>query len=396
MTRSYRFQSINIMKGILILMMLFVNDLFLPGLPPWLSDIEQGRHRWGIAGWVFPAFMIMAGMTIPFAIQKKINNGSTAHEISRQIFGKFIILIAIGVLMVNTYRVDPVLTGFSKYLWALLMFIAVFLVWNRYPEKENNFFTVTGLKFAGLAILVFLVFKFKSGTFENNGSLIGGWWDLPGLLGWGYLVSAFTFLALRNSITGTILVWLSFLALNILWKLNLLGAIDPVRKYLGVIADGHIPFLMLSGHLTGLILKRFSSKESGKIILTILPAAIIMLITGFVLKKNYFTEDLYGNPALAILWTGLCMIIFMLIFWIIEIKNKDRWFLFFKPAGENSLTTYFASFIFYNLIWMSRLPVFFYKQSGNQLITLAGSALWALMMIWIISVIIRLNIRLKI
>ena len=396
MTRSYRFQSIDIMKGILILLMLFVNDIFLPNLPPWLSDIQQGNNSRGIAGWVFPAFLFMTAMTIPFAIQKKINNGSTTYEISRQISGKSIILILIGVLMVNTYRVDPGLTGFSKYLWALLMFIAVFLVWNRYPEKENNFFTVIGLRFAGLAILVFLVFKFKSDSFENNGSLITGWWDLPGLLGWGYLVSAFTFLTLRNSLTGTILVWLSFLTLNILWKLNLMEAIDPVRKYLGVITDGHIPFIMLSGHLTGLILKRFSTGESRKIIMIIFPAGMIMLITGFVLKENYFTEGIYGNPALSILWTGLCMIIFILIFWIIDIKNKERWFLLFKPIGENSLTTYFASFIFYNLIWMSRLPIFFYKQYGNQLIAFAGSALWSLMMILIISVIIRLNIRLKI
>ncbi len=396
MTQAHRFQSIDIMKGIIILLMLFVNNIFLPDLPPWLSGIEQGNNGWGIAGWVFPAFLFMAGMTIPFAIQKKINDGFTSYDISRQIFGKSIILITIGVMMVNTYRVNPELTGFSGYLWALLLFFAVFLVWNRYPEKENNFFTVTGFRFLGLAILVFLVFKFKSGSFENNGSLVAGWWDLPGLLGWGYLVSAFTFLAFRNSIAGTILFWLLFLALNILWKLNLMDAIDPVRKYLGVITDGHIPFIMLSGHLTGLILKRFSAKESEKIILFILPAGIIMLITGLLLKINYFKEGLYGNPALTMLWIGIYMIIFIMIFWITDIKNKERWFLLFKAAGENAFTTYFASFFFYNLICLFHFPLFFYKQSGNQLVAFAGSALWALLIIWIISFIIRLNISLKI
>jgi len=396
MTQGHRFQSIDIMKGIIVLMIFFVNDLFLPNLPPWLSTMDHGNNSWGIAGWVFPAFLFMAGMTIPFAITKKINNGFTHYEISRQIFGKSLILITIGVLMVNTYRVDPELTGFSKYLWALLMFIAVFLVWNRYPEKENNFFTVTSLRLAGLVILVFLVFKFKSGSFENNGSLITGWWDLPGLLGWGYLVSAFTFLALRNSITGTIFIWLCFFSLNILAKLNLLEAIDPVRKYFGVIIDGHVPFIMLSGHLSGLILKRFSATESGKIIMIILSSGVVMLITGFVLKKLLFIEGVFGNPALAMFFSGICMIIFILIFWISDVKNKERWFSPFKPIGENPLTTYLVPFVFYNLIWLSGIPVFFYKQSGNQLITSICSAFWALLMFCLSSAIIRLNIRLKI
>jgi heparan-alpha-glucosaminide N-acetyltransferase len=396
MTQSHRFQSIDIMKGIIVLLMLFVNNIFLPDLPQWLSNNEQLNNSWNIAGWVFPAFLFMAGMTIPFAIQKKINNGFTSYDISRQIFGKSLILLTIGVMMVNTYRVNPDLTGISRYLWALLLFIAVFLVWNRYPEKENNFFTVTGFRFLGLAILVFLVFKFKSGSFENNGSLVAGWWDLPGLLGWGYLVSAFTFLAFRNSFPGTILIWLLFLALNILWKLNLMNAIDLVRKYLGPITDGNVPLIVLSGHLTGLILKRFSSKESGKIILIIIPAGIIMFITGFILKINYFTEVQYGNPALTMLWIGIYMIIFIMIFWIADIKNKGRWFLLFKPAGENPLTTYFASFVFCNLILLCHLPLFFYKQSGNHFVAFAGSAIWALLMTWITSFIIRLNIRLKI
>ena len=85
-----------------------------------------------------------------------------------------------------------------------------------------------------------------------------------------------------------------------------------------------------------------------------------------------------------------------MIFWITDIKNKERCFLLFKPAGENPLTTYFAAFVFYNLILLCHLPLFFYKQSGNQFVVFAGSAIWALLMTWIISYIIRLNIRLKI
>ena len=396
MTQSHRFHSIDIVKGILILFMLFINDLFLPDLPPWLSNIDPSNNSPGIAGWIFPAFIFMFGTTVPFAISKKIYNGLTSYDISRQIFARAIILITIGVLMVNSYRVDPELTGFSKHLWSLLVFIAVFLVWNRYPEKENNFFTVTSLRLAGLATLVFLVLKFKSGSHENNGSLITGWWDLPGLLGWGYLVSAFTFLALRNSIAGTGLIWLLFLTLNILGELNLLQPLDPVRPYLGVITDGHIPLIMLSGHLAGLILKRFSETEYRKILLILICMGLMMVLSGFSLRKWIFTAGVSGNPAIALICCGLILLFLVLMYWFADIKKNDRWFVLLKPAGENPLTVYIAPGIIYNLIYLSGLPVLFYQTSANIFINIAGSAIWAIFLVWLTSLLIRLNIKLKI
>ena len=78
----------------------------------------------------------------------------------------------------------------SENLWSILMLIGVFLIWNKYPENDKNFFTIAGLKLAGMALLVFLVFKFKSGKVVNNGSLITSWWGILGLIGWGYLVAA--------------------------------------------------------------------------------------------------------------------------------------------------------------------------------------------------------------
>ena len=60
----------------------------------------------------------------------------------------------------------------SKNLWAIIMYTGVFLVWNHYKDADNHFFTVTGLKLTGMAILVFCFFKFKSGQPENEGSII--------------------------------------------------------------------------------------------------------------------------------------------------------------------------------------------------------------------------------
>jgi len=171
---SDRIVSIDIMRGLTLLLMLFVNDLNMDVAPAWLGHMKADFDGMGLADWVFPGFLFMVGMAIPFAFSSRISKGLTAAENSRHIITRTVSLLIIGILMLNTSRIDPTLTGISENLWALLMYIAVFLIWNNYRNKEDRPFTVTGFRLAGIGILILLVFKFKSGQPENEGSLITG------------------------------------------------------------------------------------------------------------------------------------------------------------------------------------------------------------------------------
>lgn len=395
MNQGERFHSIDIMKGIFVLLVLFVNDLFMPAKVQWIPETTIANSQ-GIAGWVLPGFLFMFGMTIPFAITKKIQENLSSYEIIRHIFARTIILLAVGVLMININRVNPELTGFSKDTWALLMFLAVFLVWTRYPEKENNFFTVTGLRILGLAIFIFLIFRFRSGSLENSGSLIAGWWEIPGLIGWGFLVSALTYLAFRNSISGTLMIWLAFLSLNILGKLKLLEFMIPLKPYIGVLSDGYVPVILLSGHLASLVLKKFSANEYRKILLILAIMSLGMIVSGFSLRKWILTEEVAGNSGIALICCGLTLLVFNLVYMVADIRKNFRWFVFLKPAGENAMTTYIAPNIIYHLIWLTGIPALFYQSSANNLINVSGSALWAILMVWLTTFLPRMNIRLKI
>ena len=194
MTSSTRIQSIDIMRGLTLVLMLFVNDLYMPGVPSWLGHTKADFDGMGLADWVFPGFLFMVGMAIPFAIGGRIKKGEDNFAVSRHILIRTISLLIIGVLMLNSGRVDPELTGMSKNLWSLLMYTGVFLVWNSYSEDSSKIMSTMGFKLLGMALLVFLVFRFNSGKEVNNGSLITGWWGILGLIGWGYLVAAFVYL----------------------------------------------------------------------------------------------------------------------------------------------------------------------------------------------------------
>jgi heparan-alpha-glucosaminide N-acetyltransferase len=396
MTNYNRILSIDIMRGLTLVLMLFVNDLNMSVAPSWLGHSAADFDGMGLADWVFPGFLFIVGMSIPYAFSKRFSSGQSTYDISRHIVTRSISLIVIGVLMLNSGRVNPELTGISKNLWALLMYVAVFLYWNDYPDKENKFFTIAGLKILALAIFVFLVFKFRSGKIENNGSLITGWWGILGLIGWGYLVSAFTFVLCRESIIKTSLFALFFLLLNILSGLKMLEFLNPVKPILGIIIQGNVPFLVLTGLLAGIIIKQVSESGLRTVYMTFAGLGIIYILSGFFLRRWFIISKIQATPSWGMICSGISMLMFILLFWIADVKKKVKWAEFLRPAGENSLTTYIAPDILYYLIWSSGIPILIYKQSANPWVVVAGSVVWAILMVRMTALLARLNIRLKI
>jgi len=178
MKSGNRILSIDIMRGLTLLLMLFVNDLNMKVAPSWLGHMPADHDGMGLADWVFPGFLFIVGMAIPFAVSGRIKKGETVSKILMHIFIRTLSLLVIGVLMLNTGRVNAELTGMSKNLWALLMYVSIFLVWNDYPAGRGRLlFTI--LKTAGVAALILLVVIFRSGSIEDPGWMITGWWGCP-------------------------------------------------------------------------------------------------------------------------------------------------------------------------------------------------------------------------
>jgi heparan-alpha-glucosaminide N-acetyltransferase len=396
MTNYNRISSIDIMRGLTLVLMLFVNDLNMNVAPAWLGHRVAEFDGMGLADWVFPGFLFIVGMAIPFAFSKRFSSGQSLYDVSRHILTRSLSLIIIGVLMLNSDRVNPELTGISKNLWAILMYVAVFLFWNDYPDKENKFFTVTGLRLLALAIFVFLIFKFRSGQSENNGSLITSWWGILGLIGWGYLVSAFTYVLCRDSLLKTSLFALFFLIINMLSGWKLLGFLNPVKPIFGVIIDGNVPLIVLTGLIAGLIVKKIPLQEFKKVIPVFIGLGLLYLVSGFILRRWFIISKIQATPSWGMICSGISMLVFILLYWIADVKGKISWAEFLRPAGENSLTTYIAPDILYYLIWSSGIPLLIYKQSHEPLIVVAGSLIWALLMVGLTAGLARLKIKLRI
>jgi heparan-alpha-glucosaminide N-acetyltransferase len=99
---SRRLASIDTFRAITMFLMIFVNDLVLDkGVPAWLEHAGEHEDRLGLADTVFPAFLFIVGLSIPFAlsgrIAKKYSPGSTLLHIFRRSFA----LLAMGIFQVN-------------------------------------------------------------------------------------------------------------------------------------------------------------------------------------------------------------------------------------------------------------------------------------------------------
>ena len=389
-----RIASVDIMRGLTLLLMLFVNDLNMKVAPAWLGHMKADFDGMGLADWVFPGFLFIVGMAIPFAISGRIKKGEPVSGILLHIAIRTFSLLVIGVLMLNSGRVNPETTGIDRNLWALLMYISVFLVWNDYPAGRHKLlFRV--LRAAGVATLIFLAIIFRSGTAENPGWMITGWWGILGLIGWGYLAASLVYVAFRDSVAWTSVAVIFFLVINILDKSGVFGGLDPLRPVLGILIQGNVPLIVVTGMLAGILIRRV--KESGhiRIILTFIVLGMVFLAMGFILREWFIISKIMATPSWGMICSGISFLVFAAIYWVADVKGLTRWAGFVRPAGKHSLTTYLAPDILYHAIWMSAIPVLFYKQSSEPLVVIIGSIAWALLMSGLTAILARYSIKLK-
>lgn len=392
MEKSRRILSIDVMRGLTLFLMLFVNDLYVPGVPAWLAHRPADFDGMGLADWVFPGFLFMVGMAVPFAIQSRIKRGESQSHILLHILIRTACLLIIGVMMVNLNRLNPELTGLSKNLWAILAYSSVFLIWNNYPAHLGKFAYV--LKITGTVGFIILLVIFRSGSVEAPGWLITSWWGILGLIGWGYLVTSLTYLFLKDNLLSTALIWFMFIGLNILSMLGLLDFLSPVKSVLGVIIDGNVPSIVMAGLFFSLILQKYKT-DTRKFVKRTLMLGIGALMMGIVLRNWFIISKIMGTPSWAMVCNGISILLFLVLFVFIDIYGKTRWTTLFKMAGQNSLTTYLTPDIIYYTIWMSGLPILFYKTSATAIIIILGSFSWSLLMILIAGLLSKVGIRLK-
>ncbi len=388
---TIRIRSMDVMRGFTLFLMLFVNDLFIPGVPKWLVHTEADEDGMGLADWVFPGFLFMVGMAVPYAVAAREKIGSSTTVIFVHILLRTLSLLLIGVLILNGARVSRDLTGMSHLLWLGLLYVFVFLIWNRYPKDMHYQSIYKGLRVVGIMGIIYLLYIFKA---PDGKGLEVGWWGILGLIGWGYFAAASIFLLCRGRIIVLVCGWLLFLVLNILSQTEFKVEFPGFGRYLQVLLAGNIPCIVLAGTIIGMLMKRYAATPQ-ILLVFLLVIGMIWLVTGFVLRFWFILSKIHGTPSWALVCCGISVLLLIPIYYFIDVKGYQRGIGLFEEAGKNSLTTYLAPDLIYFVCWGFHLPLFFYKQSGHMGLAIAGSLLWAFAMLWYAILLKKLHIYLK-
>ena len=312
-----RLLSIDIMRGITLFLMLFVNDLYSPGVPTWLVHSQVSQDGMGLADWVFPGFLFMVGLAIPYAVETRKKKGRSTAQIYGHVLIRTLSLLLIGVLMVNIPRLNPQLTTMSTELWAILVYGCIFLIWNHYPKPSKNTKIFRLLRVLGVVALVCLVVLFKAGTTKNPDGLDTSWWGILGLIGWGYLTASVAFLATRGKLFGVIVIWLLFLMLNIASQLGSLDSMNALDPYIGVLLSGTIPTIVLSGLVVGMLVKTYKNNVV-KLMGILVALGVFFLLLGLSLHQYFIVSKILGTPSWVMYCSGISVLfsVYCLLFWM--------------------------------------------------------------------------------
>src|SRR5690349_18384243 len=158
---SQRILSIDALRGITILVMIFVNELAgVQGIPAWMKHMPADADAMTFVDVVFPAFLFIVGMSIPFAINNRLSKGDSFWKLQGHILFRAAGLLVLGVFMVNaegSHQEGAMIMPIA--LWSLLFYVCVILVWNVYTFENKTIAYV--LRGVGVAGLIFLAVIFR-------------------------------------------------------------------------------------------------------------------------------------------------------------------------------------------------------------------------------------------
>ena len=346
-----RVASIDILRALTMVLMIFVNDLWsLKDIPAWLGHVERGVDGIGLADVVFPAFLFIVGLSLPFAVDNRRKKGDSDWELVKHVLVRTIALLVMGVFLVNGETINARGSGIPSSLYYTLCCISFILIWNLYPKQANRYLVIAA-KAVGIITLLILAFIYRGGEDGQLNRFAPQWWGILGLIGWSYLVAGLITIFSRNNLYTIAAAWIFFAVLSMVNKAGYI----PTDSFIGYIPDailgGTLTGLVLGGVLTATLFNYFRKQgEHMKMTLVFIAFAVVLIIMSVITRPYWKLAKLGATPAWLFLCSAFTLLAFTAIYWIADMRRKAGWFNIIKPAGTDTLLCYLIPYFLYALI----------------------------------------------
>ena len=433
-----RIDSVDALRGLTILLMVFVNDLG-PAAPSWMLHIQPpGADGMTLADVVFPAFLFLVGVSIPLAFERARAAGMSKWAQLVHVLTRTAGLLLMGLVELNGPD-DRTLGG----LWRPLAYLALILTWCVLPRergtRRNLVWVTKALGVAGLLVLL-AVFRQTPGPaefpfwgrIEEWAWLRTGWWGILGLIGWAYLTVGLLVLLLgwrREWLMGAMALliglhlalnhgalfgrvpskpWLGPQATELLTALA--EGIDEVGRYVSLRdAMGSLAAVTMAGCLLGTILRR-DSDVTGALgafrpqapghrarVSWALTFAAGLLLAGLVTDTFEGINKIAATPTWCLWCAGLTCLAWVVLYLVLDVAGFGGWSAPIRAAGANPLVAYFLHPILLGLASVTGFDstLLAYKQSSDPWVVIGGSAAMAAFVCAAAGLLGRLGLRVR-
>jgi heparan-alpha-glucosaminide N-acetyltransferase len=385
-----RLVSIDVLRAITMLLMIFVNDVDgVSNIPGWIGHAEGRADALGFADTIFPAFLFIVGLSLPFAIKSRLKSGKSFFNILVYILTRSAALLIMGFYIVNMDDYNSKASIISKPLWAILATLAFFLIWLDYPEtlvKVKKYL----LMGTGVVLLIFLAVIYHGGRGDDLHGMDPSWWGILGLIGWAYLVCALVYLLSKGKL------WVLLTALVTFFAVNICRHIHVLHDGLWFIEDASTEALVMGGIVITEVYALLVSRSKTRLLWVVLSVTGVLAIVLGLWIRPYAggISKIYSTPAWILICSGITILVFELLVYLVDVKGKKDWFKWIAPAGTSTLTCYLIPYFQY---FICRLCHINYPDAINDGVGgLLRSALTALLIVLLVGLMEKKSLRLKI
>ena len=422
-----RVASVDALRGLTILLMVFVNDLG-PAAPSWMHHIRPpDADGMTLADVVFPWFLFIVGVSIPLAFERVGALGVPAGKQLVHILLRTASLLIMGVIVLNNEEDRST----HAQAWGTLAFTCLLLSWCAIPREPGRRRNVwVALKALGVVGLIALLAIFRGergpaefpilGRVENWAWLRSGWWGILGLIGWAYLTAALLTLALgrrREWLMGAMaLLMVLHLAMNHdglfsrVEKKAWLGparpaaqalkvGIDGVNRYVGLgDATGSLAAIVMAGCLLGSVLRRDSDVATHRARLGWAACfALGLFAAGLATDTFEGINKIAATPTWCFASAALACLTWMVLYVLMDMAGYSGFSILIRPAGANPLVAYFLHPITVGAVALSGLgeTLLGYHSSPNPMVVVAGSLAMACFVCALTGLLGKAGLRVK-
>ncbi|PIB36405.1 hypothetical protein BFP72_13865 [Reichenbachiella sp. 5M10] len=384
-----RVLSIDAMRGITILVMIFVNELAgVSDVPLWMKHMPADADGMTFVDLVFPGFLFIVGMSVPFAFNARLIKGDSVWGIWKHTCQRALALIVMGVYMVNAeYGYDESRMVISASLWAFFAYSLPIPIWNKYKRNFPIVWKNT-LQYGGMIGLLILYFLYVRD--DGQVGLIAKWWGILGLIGWAYLFSVIVYWLVNGDVKLLTIFFLLCIGVSCTASATSISIQDQFWFEFSAIHLTHAS-IVSAGVIVSLLF--FEKGKDVRVHWSVIGFTILLLVMGYLLRPYFGVSKIRATPSWCLYSSALCTVMYYFLYELMECKKRVAWSSFFMPAAANPLLIYILPgiIIYFNLSIGLRLTPDYFTRGVPGIL---WCAVFSVLMVFLMKVFNRINIRL--